>query len=541
MAIDTAIRALINSYIIDNQAQNITPAKQRDMMQQTIDFILTAATGGGGGVTDFQDALNGGSNAIDGGGNTGQFTLTDLTSGSVAIYSALKTLFTDPAGNTFQYGQSRMRYTAVSGKLYDLSSFGLTFSDGGNNNSSAKETGFSVSNLAAGITSSASVKYNFIQFFKGDGAGSNIFTKIYGPLTAPSIPSPVDSFYLPYKGGTTDTFAMLSDLAAYMSSALASGKIFVGNGGGVAAAVSLSGDATLSNTGAMTLANSGVTAGTYGGSSLVPSIVVDAKGRITAISNTAIGAGYKSVYYITADANQSVPITGDTLVILAANITTNRTLTISGGVQGTTIRVISMDRAIMGGTAGTWWGLLTAGGVSFLDVDGMTYPGGGGGTPIISGISYEFIYANNNPWGAGGRWYQVSKEGLSKGITVQDKFLSTGTTAVVGAAAGSGGSVGLGYATQVSGIISIVTGTSPTANAILATITWDLPLQSTFMGYPVIALFPANQNAAALSGATQVYVDTASSDRTKFVLKSGSTPLAASTSYIFNYFLTQYI
>lgn len=54
--------------------------------------------------------------------------------------------------------------------------------------------------------------------------------------------------------------------------------------------VALSGDATIVATGTLTLANSGVTAGTYGDSSHVGSFTVDAKGRITSASNISIPA-----------------------------------------------------------------------------------------------------------------------------------------------------------------------------------------------------------------------------------------------------------
>jgi hypothetical protein len=50
----------------------------------------------------------------------------------------------------------------------------------------------------------------------------------------------------------------------------------------------LSGDATLAAAGTLTLANSGVTAGTYGSSSQIAQVTVDAKGRVTAASNVTI-------------------------------------------------------------------------------------------------------------------------------------------------------------------------------------------------------------------------------------------------------------
>ncbi|MDG0817499.1 tail fiber domain-containing protein [Bdellovibrio svalbardensis] len=68
-----------------------------------------------------------------------------------------------------------------------------------------------------------------------------------------------------------------------VSSTLASGKILVGDAVNVATPQTLSGDATLSNSGSLTLASSGVTAGTYS------KVTVDAKGRVTAGANIASG------------------------------------------------------------------------------------------------------------------------------------------------------------------------------------------------------------------------------------------------------------
>lgn len=67
---------------------------------------------------------------------------------------------------------------------------------------------------------------------------------------------------------------------------LATGQVLAGNAG-TATATTLSGDATIGATGTITLANSGATSGTYGSSSLIPTIAIDAKGRITSASNTS--------------------------------------------------------------------------------------------------------------------------------------------------------------------------------------------------------------------------------------------------------------
>lgn len=71
--------------------------------------------------------------------------------------------------------------------------------------------------------------------------------------------------------------------------ALASAQIWVGNGSGVAAAVTMTGDATLSNAGALTLATvNTVTPGTFGSATTSAIVTVNGKGLVTASSEVAI-------------------------------------------------------------------------------------------------------------------------------------------------------------------------------------------------------------------------------------------------------------
>jgi len=71
---------------------------------------------------------------------------------------------------------------------------------------------------------------------------------------------------------------------------LTNGKIIIGVDGTSAnnAKVVVSGDATLSNAGALTLANTAVTAASYGSAIQVGTFTVDSKGRLTAAGNTTI-------------------------------------------------------------------------------------------------------------------------------------------------------------------------------------------------------------------------------------------------------------
>jgi len=69
---------------------------------------------------------------------------------------------------------------------------------------------------------------------------------------------------------------------------LNSGEILVGNGSDVAAAVPMTGDATISSTGALTLASTAVTAGSYGDATHVGTFTVDNHGRLTSAASVQI-------------------------------------------------------------------------------------------------------------------------------------------------------------------------------------------------------------------------------------------------------------
>ncbi|MGZ3805985.1 MAG: hypothetical protein ACXVB4_17345, partial [Pseudobdellovibrionaceae bacterium] len=104
-----------------------------------------------------------------------------------------------------------------------------------------------------------------------------------GTATAPVISMPAASTSANGYLTSTDWNTFNSK----QSSTLSSGKLWVGNASGLASEVSLSGDATLSNAGVLTLKNTGFAAGTYGSASLVPVISTDAQGRVTGVSTAA--------------------------------------------------------------------------------------------------------------------------------------------------------------------------------------------------------------------------------------------------------------
>lgn len=100
-------------------------------------------------------------------------------------------------------------------------------------------------------------------------------------------------------------------------------------------------------------------------------------------------------------------------------------------------------------------------------------------------------------------------------------------------AAGSGGdataTVGI-TGTDLAGKISVAAAGAPGASSPIVTITFSGI--NAYANAPYVILTPANAAAAALAGASGIYV---SASTASFVLHSGSTPLSASTTYLWNY------
>jgi Protein of unknown function (DUF1565) len=108
---------------------------------------------------------------------------------------------------------------------------------------------------------------------------------------------------------------------------------------------------------------------------------------------------------------------------------------------------------------------------------------------------------------------------------------SSAPTAVAGA--GAGGTPGTptlsAGSTDISGNVSITTGTLPSASAVVITVTFN---KAAFTNAPFVELTPANAATALLSGATMVYL---SATTGTFVINAGATGLVAATAYSWNY------
>jgi len=118
---------------------------------------------------------------------------------------------------------------------------------------------------------------------------------------------------VPAWGSITGTLSNQTDLQSAldtkMSSDLTDSHIFVGDATNKATDVEMTGDITIDNTGATALANTTVTAGTYGDTTNVPQITVDAKGRITGASNVGISISSALGYTPENVANKATSLT----------------------------------------------------------------------------------------------------------------------------------------------------------------------------------------------------------------------------------------
>lgn len=117
-----------------------------------------------------------------------------------------------------------------------------------------------------------------------------------------------------------------------------------------------------------------------------------------------------------------------------------------------------------------------------------------------------------------------------------DELISAGPTPGIaaGAGAGTGPTVAI-VGDDAAGVISITTGTTPSASAVVATITFSPP----FAAMPrAISIDPANAATAALTTAA-VFEDPTQRTASVFVLMANGVALTASTAYKWQYIVVE--
>lgn len=225
---------------------------------------------------------------------------------------------------------------------------------------------------------------------------------------------------------------LVSDLAAKQSTTLTNTHLLVGNGSNVATDVAASGDLTLANTGAFTFNTVNGNVGTFGTASSTGTVTVNAKGLVTAASNTAIQITESQVTNLVTDlaAKQSTTLTNTHILVgNGSNVATD--VAMSGDINiantgatslvatsNTTLTSLANLATVGTITSGTWSGTtiaLNKGGTgqttkaaAFDALSPMTtagdiiYGGASGiGTRLATGTSVQVLHGGATPsWSA---------------------------------------------------------------------------------------------------------------------------------------------
>ena len=294
---------------------------------------------------------------------SGTLTSDDITSTSVTV-SGDATI----TGNLTVQGTT----TSLNSTTLDVDDINITVAKGAANAAAANLAGLTVDGASATLTyTSADDRWNL-------NKDLNV-ANVYGDLT----------------GDVTGNVTGNADTAT----ALQTGRTFTIGGDTTAPGVSFDGTGNILLT--TTLANSGVTAGTYGSGSAVPSIIVDAKGRITSASEVAVSSDLP----IAGDSGtDTVSLLTDTLTLAGGtgltSAVTNNTFTVNldntavtagsygSGTQIPTFTVDQQGRLTAAGTATVSSDLPIAGDtgtdtVSLL-TDTLTFTGGTGVTTSVA-------------------------------------------------------------------------------------------------------------------------------------------------------------
>lgn len=328
-----------------------------------------------------------------------------------------------------------------------------------------------------------------------------------------------------------------------------------GSGGGVS---SFTGDSiVLSNsasTGAVTATLASAAAytglGNFTGTSAAPTYsFLPLAGFATLSGNNTLTANSPSVIYAsTSGATITLPVASTCIgkiFIIYADAGPSTTLTIgaqgsdgiyySSTLHGTTAAVQGMTSFMAVATASATWSQLFQGspilqGQSFSG--GVSYGGGFAGINFTATPTAGQLLQGGSG-GAAPTFTSTPGSGTALTSVTAVHQIAGGTAPTIAAGAGAGGTPTITIASASGGaahdtdfLVTLTSGTIPTGtNAVIFTVTFG----TAFASAPCIQVTPANAGAATLM--TALLAPYATSTATTMVLNSGTTGLAAATSY----------
>lgn len=312
--------------------------------------------------------------------------------------------------------------------------------------------------------------------FNNKGSGTVTSVTASSPLASSGGTTP--NLTIPAANATTDGYLTSTDWSTFNSKG--SGSVT-----SISTGTGLTGG-PITTTGTISLANTTVTAGSYGSVSSVGTFTVDAQGRLTAAANATIAIG---VAQVSGAVPNTVTITAGTGLTGGGDLSANRTLSV---VANTTQQLVGVQnngvavgtRQIVNFIPGTNITLTTAddsgggrvnvtistsglGTMATQDANNVNITGGS-----ISGVTLTIAALNNTPIGnatpSTAVFTTMSTSGLLATITTKTANYTLTSTdfTVLGNAAGGAFTFTLPTAVGASGQIYTLKKTDSSANAV---------------------------------------------------------------------------